>query len=328
MNPMDPVRLEIARGLELRQDTDGPGIVTGVVVRYGDVARTRRGWERIRARAFLGLNDGNLAVNLGHRYGDNTLVHVGQGLTFTDGPDALRAETILPKSPAGLETANGVRSGALRGYSSEFVPVFEERAADGVTDVHKGLLTGLGIVEKPAYSQSLVEIRQRGFGGSFFYNIARTISDRGSQRKETYRPGAFDFTLADQSAEVVLYVGNARSAPVASRQAGSLVLTDGPDALEFEVAELPDTQPARDFENLLDNETIIPGVIPLIRVPPPDVVPDAFEDVPEPDNPGVTVRTYSNVVLTGLLVTNRQPAAEYGPTRNVALRAKRMLAWL
>ncbi len=157
---MDAVRLEIL-GLELRNaDDDGPGTVTGPVVNYGDVAKTRRGMERIRARAFLGLHDENLACNLCHRYGDNVLVHNGQGLTLTDTPTALLADTVLPKSPAGLATANGVRSGALRGYSSEFVPVFEERAADGVIDVHKGLLTGLGIVDKPAYAQSLVQLRQ------------------------------------------------------------------------------------------------------------------------------------------------------------------------
>ena len=321
----DPLQIIMGR-VQHRAADNGPGTLYGPVVVYGDAARTRRGMERIRPGAFIGLAEPNLYADIGHDpY--RLLVPNGQGLTLTDGPDALRAEIALPDTSEGRAAADGYRKGELTGFSSEMVPFFETATADGY-DVHKALLFGLGVVGRPAFGQSLVQMRQRGFGGRFFYDRPRTVSNRGRQRKEAYRPGVFRRGLADDGRDVVLYLGDTRTAPVASRIAGTLVLTDTATALEFEVAELPDTQAARDFEAMADpdNPQLDFGVVPLIQVPPPDVVPDAFEDVPEPGNPGVSIRTYSNVTLTGLLVTNRQPAP--GNTGEVGLRAQRMLAWL
>ena len=99
---------------------------------------------------------------------------------------------------------------------------------------------------------------------------------------------------------------------MASRRAGTLLLIDGDDALSFEVDALPATSYADDFAALLDSAAIAPGVLPFFRVPPADVVPNATERIPDPDNPGVEIEALRNVLLTALSVRYRAPRGNPG----------------
>ena len=147
-------------GVEFRAGDSGRNI-TGPVVRYGDVARTKRGLERVAAGAMLGLNDPALAVNLQHRLQPSQrIATVGDGLlTFTDGPTALRADLAVPEGDVGTAAIEGVQSGELTGWSSEFLPLIEA-AEGGINTVFRALAVGLGLVAVPAYAGSRVQLRQ------------------------------------------------------------------------------------------------------------------------------------------------------------------------
>ena len=262
-----------------------------------------------------------MPVNLQHaQQSARRIATVGDGLlTFRDTEAALYADLRLPDTPIGREAATGVRDGKLTGWSTEYMVLIEEHQGR-VNTVYRAMMVGLGLVDVPAYPGGLVSMR-RGGGGRFWYGRERTVRDRGRQRKEAYRPGAFRRGLQD-GRDVVLYLRETRRGGVASTAAGSLVLNDTADYLEFQVEEFGTTEAARDFVALAEAEALDFGVVPLIQVPD---YPDAFVDREEEGNPGVVVREYQDVILNGLMITNSKGVNP--DSSDVFLRAKRM-AWL
>ena len=93
--------------------------------------------------------------------------------------------------------------------------------------------------------------------------------------------GHFRFVLNDDTREIQLLLGRDYDRPLASRRAGSLELTDGPDALSFKVDRLPDTSYVRDFRAQQESGAAVFGVAALFRIPPPATVPDALSYAPE-----------------------------------------------
>ena len=101
-------------------------------------------------------------------------------------------------------------------------------------------------------------------------------------------------------------------------------MTDGDDAVRFEV-DLPDEarQPSWMRDAVLAVEAgLSVGVSPGFSVPPANVIPNAEELIPEPGNPGVSIRAINAAVLYELSIVTR-PA--YGDTE-VDLRADELLA--
>jgi HK97 family phage prohead protease len=116
-------------------------------------------------------------------------------------------------------------------------------------------------------------------------------------------PRAFSFALdKEDDREINLLFGHDFDKPLASRNNGSLVLTDGDDALSFTATiaeELLDVTHIRDALALLASG-LVTGISPGFRVPPKDVVKD-----PEPGNPGVFIRTLLALVLYELSLVTR-----------------------
>ena len=124
---------------------------------------------------------------------------------------------------------------------------------------------GVSMVDQPAHEDSLIDqrwidyygeegeleqrVRNRGLRGSFKYNSPRTTSDRGKRRKESIKPGAFQFSLNDVEREITLQVGTDPGKVLASKRAGTLKLKDTNSELRIDVAELPDTTYARDLRS-------------------------------------------------------------------------------
>ena len=312
----------VTAGIEYRQADHGAGVVSGPVVNYGEIATTKRGRETVRPGSFLGLSDPNLPVNIQHRQQAAQRITNGSGLTFRDTETALYADLLLPDSAVGRAAADGVRNGELTGWSTEFVPLIEQ-AEDGAIAVYRALMVGLGLVDVPAYKSSLV-VLNRGGSGRFSYDVPIVTKDRGRNRKEAYRPKVFERGLI-AGRDVVLYLQTTGRGAVASRNAGSLVLTDTAEYLAFEVEDFANTEAARDFVALAESDALDFGIRPLVQIPPPDVVPNAFEDIPEVDNPDVSVRWYNDVTLTGLLITN---SAGVNPDVSDVMLNARRLAWL
>ena len=326
---------------EFRAGTDGgPGMLVGPVVVYGDEALSLKGRERMDPGFFTNLDDKQIRAKLQHQR-HQPIAANGRGLTFRDSAKQLIAETRLPKTTAGYELREYIQEGVYTGYSPEFLSRRESREPGTfVRLLHKGLMDGLGIVDWPAYPKSTIEVRaadflaeidapveyrQQGFSGRFDYNRPETVANTGRRRKELVRPGAFDFVLRDPTREVLLTLGERADRPLASRLAGSLRLTDGPEGLGFSIDQLPDTSYARDFETLLNAGTLAYGIRALYRKPPPEVIPEdqAEEEIPDTADdaePGVTIGAINQAILTGLAIIPRAPRGNPGEIEGAVAR--------
>ena len=308
---------------------DGPGLIRGNIVTYGDVARLPWGRETFEAGAFAGVESGEpIWANVQHDRGRLLAATGGGGLTVTNTPAALRAEIDLPNTREGQDTATLLRRGVLRGISAEFL-ARRERQERGIRYISLADLSGVAIVDRGAYPQSIptirAEVRQDGEGlaGRFLYGQETIISDRSASatlevrqrgaRKQRVDPGAFRLALEDETREIQLLLGRTFEQPLGSKLAGSLELTDGPDALSFRVARLPDTQYVRDFMAQQQTGAASFGVAPMFRVPPAAVVPDAVALMPEPNaDGGALVEVIREAVLTALAVVTRAPRGNPG----------------
>ena len=118
--------------------------------------------------------------------------------------------------------------------------------------------------------------------------------------------------------------GHSFDRPLGSLLTGNARVTDGDDAVRFEV-DLPDEarQPSWMRDAVLAVEAgLSVGVSPGFSVPPANVIPNAEELIPEPGNPGVSIRSINAAVLYELSIVTR-PA--YGATE-VDLRADELLS--
>ena len=154
-----------------------------------------------------------------------------------------------------------------------------------------------------------LEFRQRGrtLSGVFPYGSVATVRDRGRVRKERFGPRAFRFSVEDATREIDLLAGHNFSEPLAGKRAGTLVLEDSDQGLEF-VAELP---AERDQPTWMVDTVkavrggLVRGVSPGFRVPPVSAVANAEELVPEPGNPDVLIRHINQAVLFELSLVTR-----------------------
>lgn len=169
---------------------------------------------------------------------------------------------------------------------------------------------------RAVYDVSNLEVRQLGgrprIFGAFPYNALAVLADRGTVRKESIKPGAFDYTLDDETQEVSLLFGHSFDKPLASRLGGSLVLKDTEDFLTF-IATIPEgAERATHVTDALVmlGTGLIRGISPGFRVPPTSAVPSAERLVPEPGSKdGVMIRMLSSLVLYELSLVTR-PAYE------------------
>lgn len=139
--------------IELRVTPDGRG-VSGTALRYGDTATIEGGVrERFEPGAFEGLPEARL--NLQHSATD-----ISGPVVWADGPYSLefRADVV----EEGVR--NLIRRGAIRGASIEFRSLDEDRSG-GMRVIRRAELTGLSLVDDPAYRDSRVEVRHRTADG-------------------------------------------------------------------------------------------------------------------------------------------------------------------
>lgn len=188
---------------------------------------------------------------------------------------------------------------------------------------------------QPVYSLDGLEVRQQNnrptIVGRFPYNALAVLADRGTVRKETIKPKAFDFAIKDPARDVHLLVGHSFDKPIASKLTGNLEFNDTEEFLEF-IATIPEgAERASHITDLLImlGSGLIKGVSPGFRVPPKDAVPNAESLVPEPGNPGVMIRVLAQLLLYELSFVTR-PAyeasrAELRSLRNLETRPTRRI---
>lgn len=174
----------------------------------------------------------------------------------------------------------------------------------------------------PPVFDARLELRAAGDGtrrlkGRFPYK-KRAVMDSGGNgrrpKKEEFAPKAFSYAVNDPEREIHLLVGHSFDKPLASKNAGTLLLNDGDDALTFEAILTPDIQRtswAMDFIAAFA-AGLINGISPGFRVPPPEAVDKAEETTEEnPAEGNALIRTIFAAVLFELSMVTR-PA--YGET--------------
>ena len=154
-----------------------------------------------------------------------------------------------------------------------------------------------------------LEIRQVGgakrITGKFRYSETAVIADRGQVRKEVIMPNAFEFaTDTEPERRIDLLVGHDFGKPIASRQSGTLVISNSAESVDFEAMLPPEELTpswVTDAEKAIANGTMT-GLSPGFRVPPKSAVPGAERLVPERGNTGVQVRQVHAAVLRELSI--------------------------
>lgn len=305
------------RYAELRADG---GNLRGTVLAYGDTAVIGGQPERFLPGAFDPIGD--VILNFQHQRA-RPLARTGGDLELTDDAEALRMAAKMPDTADGRDALTLVRQGVLRGLSVEFRAI-TERLEGGVRIVEKAILTGLGLVDRAAYGQSVVEAReleiiedrQRGrrLRGSIPYGALRTINDRQRVRKETYLPGVWRASL-ELEQEILLQMGNIDRV-IASRKAGSLRISDSDKQLSF-LADIPnDVSYIDDLVEHIRTNQVIYVLRPYQRIPPVEVVPSPYRDVEEIPGSGIFIRQYKDMILNSIDIVPR------GGVGNVSLRSQ------
>ena len=312
--------------------------VYGNVVVYGDITQTRMGRETFAPGAFGDVSQLDTILHMQHERARPLARTFGGGLVLTDSPERLEIAAEMPNTRDGNDALELADRRILRGFSSEF-HAKRERFDGGTRIIEAATLPGVGLVDTPQYRQSLItEVRatEDGISGMLPYGKDTVISGAGKVRKQRIQPGAFKFAIDQPDREISLVIGDG-SRPLASKQAGSLKLTDTPEGLRFEVKQLPKTSYARDFLALLRAGSIAPGIIPIFSRIPKDVDANADFDEPEKGNPGVFRRVINNGLLSALAILFRPPRGSHGviqsifgrrpkrPARSVYTRPRRMI---
>ena len=194
-------------------------------------------------------------------------------------------------------------------------------------------------LERVEFEAGDLEVRQGEDGsefvsGSFPYGETATVRDRGRVRKERFQSYAFAWQiqefekvqqeLADAISRaqeeairevrlklarrnVDLLSGHQYGQPIANLSNGTLLLTDGADALRFRAAlPPPGRRPTWVEDTVRGIRTgLVRGVSPGFRVPPRSAVPDAITLFPERAGSSVYVRTIKSAVLYELSLVTR-----------------------
>lgn len=327
------------RFCELRQVAERE--IRGLAMVYGAEAEIGGFRERFAPGAFAPLGEAVL-LNLSHDPKRILARGGGGGLDMEDTAEALTIRAVLPRTRDADDALEMVRKKVLTGLSIEFIPEKQE-FRNSVRVVKKAKLTGVGVVANPAYSASVLreelrdEIRVAGNGevrvagngleGAFFFDRDRVISDREqvlstekrarSVRKRRFKPRAFDYALQALDRDIQLIMGKNWEHPLAFRmgrapEESSALIWAELQALKFTIRDLPFTSWAKDLKASIAGSAAPYGVDVIGRIPPPEVVPNAVEIIPEPGNEEVGIEVINEFLLTGISIVSRPPRGNPG----------------
>ena len=283
-----------------------------MALRYGDVATIGGQPERFEPGAFGDVAAMDVVLNRQHDRRTPLARTGGGGLSLQDGPESLTMAAALPKTRDAADTLELVKTGVLRGLSVEFHALCE-RFDGALRVIERAVLTGLGVVDKPAYAEStiatrqleVVETRQDGVNlvATFPFNTPLTTRDRGRVRKAQWTPDSWKFALEDLNREISLHLGKFETATqLASRKGGTLRLTPSKDELRMEADINRSVSYANDFMENLEAGNVFYSLTPRQSLAPIEIQPKNFIDIPEPGNESVKIRVYQDAILHGFYV--------------------------
>ena len=221
----------------------------GVAIRYGDQAILPGiGPESFLPGAFQEAGFSDVILNVQHERG-RAIARTPDTLKISDSESTLEIAADLPKTQEADDALELVRSKVLRGFSVEFRALKETFSA-GIRVIEKAELLAVGLVDRPAYEQSIVHARAAIAGVSISFSIPYGSDldcecHRGVCDIVNFSKGAFKKSIAQKNKDIIVVAGNYRNA-LASRNRGSLTLNETDGGI-FATSTLADTQGARDL---------------------------------------------------------------------------------
>ena len=145
--------IELFAAIQFAEDDtrQGPGRITGSLLRFGEVASDRP----IMFSNGLTWNPDGLVLNLQH---DRTKALARFMPTPTD--DGLALDVQLPDTAISRDAVTLIKSGVLRGISAEIIPESEDMV-DGIRRVTRGRIVAAAIVDGPSFRSSKVSVHAR-----------------------------------------------------------------------------------------------------------------------------------------------------------------------
>ena len=216
--------------------------LSGHAIRYGD--RSRQFRELVEPRAFV-ERASPLVLNMQHDR-QRPIADTSGTLTVADSDAGLHVATPLREGSAELDL---VRRGSLAGLSVE-MRVLRDRIEAGWRVIERAVLLAIGLVDRPAYPASSVELRRWNAAQRVARYTSRVPTGRrlrcecsdGANFAE-FAADAFTKALTEQAASGanVTAVVNSYDNVIASTDRGTLRLgTDADGALTVDV-DIPDT---------------------------------------------------------------------------------------
>ena len=135
-------------------------VLSGVAVVYGSEARIFDFKERFEPGAFGDASSLDVILNRQHQRAVPLARTGGGGLVLQDSAERLEIRAELPATRDADDVLALVEAGVLRGLSLEFRAV-TERWSGNVRTIEKALLFGVGVVDRPAYPNSAVQVAKR-----------------------------------------------------------------------------------------------------------------------------------------------------------------------
>ena len=138
------------------------GNIVGVVINYKDTAKFDRFSERINPTAFADSLD-DVILNVQHNR-ERPIARSPDTLTLTNTADALTLRADLTGTKDGEDALRMVQKGLLRGLSVEMQVIKEHWDSKAkLRTINRAALMGIGLVDRPAYSQSEIERAEQRF---------------------------------------------------------------------------------------------------------------------------------------------------------------------
>ena len=142
--------------VEVRFEQDetraSPGRLVGTLLTYGERAGDR---PELFVRGALEWPPGGIVINEMHVRQAPIL----RAVPFLDG-DKVQVDQPFPNTQRGRDAATNLREGVYTGLSVEFGALAEGRRGN-VREIRRAVLTGGALVDRPAYTSSTAEVRQR-----------------------------------------------------------------------------------------------------------------------------------------------------------------------
>lgn len=219
----------ITRHVELRQDS--PGVISGTVLRYDDVAHIGRAFHERFAPGSVSFDD--VVLNLMHDR-RSPVARTGAGLELMDGGRELRMKATIPDTVYGRQARELIDAKIIRGLSAEFIAQ-DERFEGGMRVIKRAELHGIGLVDRPAYPASTIdrglivplEYRRKGLSAFIQYGVP-FITSLAKRQKRIIPRGALD--LAD---DIFLLDGYDYNRALASTAAKSLIVNETRNGITF-----------------------------------------------------------------------------------------------